>query len=244
MADKVLPPRPKDPKDYSSNWKRLASEQEIADFLKQKRRDRKRKRPREDSTAPPTTPKRTIDDRRSLVRGPYKGKTDSVAIDCEMVGIGHSGKESALARVSIVNSHGNVLYDTFVAQKEKVTDYRTFVSGVRAKDVRHAPKFDTVQREVADLLMGRVVVGHDLRNDFTALMLSHPKSKIRDTAFYKPFQALNKGNKPSLRRLAEEFLGITIQRFEHSSVQDAQAAMAVYQLNKTEWERNRKGGLT
>ena len=32
-----------------------------------------------------------------------------------MVGIGNDGKESALARVSIVNQHGECVYDKFVA---------------------------------------------------------------------------------------------------------------------------------
>jgi len=31
---------------------------------------------------------------------------------------------SALARVAVINEHGNVLLDVFVKQKEKVTDYR------------------------------------------------------------------------------------------------------------------------
>ena len=53
-----------------------------------------------------------------------------------MVGAGDRGCISLLARVSIVNSHGHVLYDTFVKPKERVTDYRTFVSGVRASDLK------------------------------------------------------------------------------------------------------------
>jgi RNA exonuclease 4 len=53
-----------------------------------------------------------------------------IAIDCEMVGIGPGGYESALARVSIVNFHGHVVIDKFVKPKEQVTDYRTHVSGI------------------------------------------------------------------------------------------------------------------
>jgi RNA exonuclease 4 len=58
-----------------------------------------------------------------------------VALDCEMVGIGIDGTESSLARVSLVNYHGAVLLDEFVKQRERVVDYRTRYSGVRAKDV-------------------------------------------------------------------------------------------------------------
>lgn len=54
-----------------------------------------------------------------------------IAMDCEMVGVsGGEGERSALARVSIVNYHGHCVLDCFVKQKEKVTDWRTWVSGV------------------------------------------------------------------------------------------------------------------
>ncbi|KAI9472213.1 MAG: hypothetical protein EXX96DRAFT_455889, partial [Benjaminiella poitrasii] len=53
-----------------------------------------------------------------------------VAIDCEMVGVGPGGIDSALARVSIVNYNGAVVLDCYVKPQEKVTDYRTKVSGI------------------------------------------------------------------------------------------------------------------
>jgi Exonuclease len=61
--------------------------------------------------------------------------TDVVAIDCEMVGGGESGKDNLLARVSVVNKFNEVLYDTFVQPREAVTDYRTQFSGVREADL-------------------------------------------------------------------------------------------------------------
>ncbi len=53
-----------------------------------------------------------------------------LAIDCEMVGVGDGGYRSILARVSIVNYHGHVIMDKYVLPTEKVTDYRTAVSGI------------------------------------------------------------------------------------------------------------------
>lgn len=44
-----------------------------------------------------------------------------VAMDCEMVGVGLSGKQSALARCSIVDFNGEVLYDKHVRPAEKIT---------------------------------------------------------------------------------------------------------------------------
>lgn len=61
--------------------------------------------------------------------------TKVVAMDCEMVGVGREGRRSILARVSIVNVQGQVLYDKFVRPKEKVKDFRTAVSGIRRQDL-------------------------------------------------------------------------------------------------------------
>jgi len=82
-----------------------------------------------------------------------------------MVGLGHNGQESCLARVSIVNYHGYIVLDTFVRPRERVTDWRTWVSGVRPKDMNNARHFEDVQAEVAKLLDGKIVIGHAVEND-------------------------------------------------------------------------------
>jgi Exonuclease len=56
-------------------------------------------------------------------------------MDCEMVGVGEDGKDSILARVSIVNHFGHCVYDKYVKPTERVTDYRTKVSGIRPADI-------------------------------------------------------------------------------------------------------------
>ena len=61
--------------------------------------------------------------------------TKHLAMDCEMVGVGPGGKESALALVAIVNSLGSVVYRSYVAPRERVVDYRTAVSGIKASDL-------------------------------------------------------------------------------------------------------------
>lgn len=59
-----------------------------------------------------------------------------IAMDCEMVGVGEGERESsALARVSVVNFHGHCVMDCFVKPKERVTDWRTWVSGVSPKNM-------------------------------------------------------------------------------------------------------------
>jgi len=63
-----------------------------------------------------------------------------------MVGVGEKGKQSILARCCIVNWHGNVIYDKHVKPQKTVTDFRTFVSGIRPKDLRNATTFQEVQK--------------------------------------------------------------------------------------------------
>jgi len=162
--------------------------------------------------------------------------TKQVAIDCEMVGIGSDGIESMIARVSIVNRHGDCIYDKYVKPRETVVDYRTAVSGIRPEDLRNAEDFKNVQKEVADILKGRILVGHALKHDLDVLYLSHPRRSWRDTSRYEPFRRISKGMTPSLKKLAQELLGREIQVGEHNSVEDARTAMQLYMLYKNKWE--------
>jgi RNA exonuclease 4 len=80
-----------------------------------------------------------------------------VAIDCEMVGAGAEGKTSILARVSIVNFHCQTILDVFVKPQEKITDYRTKVSGITPKLLINAETFKSVQIKVGEILKDRYV---------------------------------------------------------------------------------------
>ena len=96
---------------------------------------------------------------------------------------------SVLARVSIVNYHGEQLYDSFVRPRDYVTDWRTHVSGVAPKHMATARDFETVQKDVADLLEGRILVGHALKHDLEVLFMSHPKKDLRDTSRFGEFRS-------------------------------------------------------
>ncbi len=113
-----------------------------------------------------------------------------VSLDCEMVGVGESGERSALARVCIINFDYAVLLDTFVKVDEPVTDYRTFVSGIQPEDIESdssAMDFGACRSVVLKILRNKVLVGHGLENDLSALKITHPKCQIRDTATYPPY---------------------------------------------------------
>lgn len=155
-----------------------------------------------------------------------------VAMDCEMVGVGGSDDRSVLARVSIVNYHGTQIYDSFVRPKEFVTDWRTHVSGVSAKNMATARTFEEVQAEVEQILKDRVLVGHAIKNDLEVLMIGHPKKDIRDTSRFSGFRKYASGRTPSLKKLAKEVLGVDIQSGQHSSIEDARATMLLFRRHK------------
>lgn len=169
-----------------------------------------------------------------------------IALDCEMVGTGpppHT--DHLLARVSLVNFHGEQIYDSYVLppSKDDVKDYRTQFSGIRPHHLEpgYARPFAEVQRDVAKLLEGRVLVGHALKNDLQVLLLSHPKRDMRDTSKHPKFRVDSKGKPPALRNLAKSELGIKIQMEEHSSIEDARAAMMLFRKEKVGFdEENRK----
>lgn len=158
-------------------------------------------------------------------------------MDCEMVGVGpNPDHDSALARVSIVNFHGEQLYDSFVKPKEMVTDWRTHVSGILPKHMVEARSLEQVQKDVSGILQERVLLGHAIRNDLDALLLSHPKRDIRDTSKHPPYRKVAGGGSPRLKILAAEYLGINIQEGSHSSVEDARATMLLYRRDKKMFE--------
>jgi RNA exonuclease 4 len=75
---------------------------------------------------------------------------------------------------------------------------------------------------VAALLRDKVLVGHALRNDLDVLMLSHPRTHIRDTACYRPYMRVHglhgKLRPRALRDLTKQHLGLVIQAGEHDPV--------------------------
>ena len=157
-----------------------------------------------------------------------------VGFDCEMVGVGEDGATSALARATVLAQDGEILLDRYVRPQEEITDFRTEKSGIRPGDLLGAPSFHQVRDEVVSALQGRIIVGHELGFDFSALDWLPPQGKIRDTAVY--FHDYEAGKTRGLKDLAETKLGWTIQTGEHSSVEDARAALKLYFRRQEEWE--------
>ena len=105
--------------------------------------------------------------------------------------------------MSITDEAGAVLLDAFVKPTAKVTDLRTNVTGIRhVKQLLAGMSFEDARAKVLELLDGKLLVGHSLKNDFRVLGLTHPFEMIRDTAAYKPLRPKGAPQRtPSLRNL-------------------------------------------
>ncbi|MBN3316870.1 AEN nuclease, partial [Atractosteus spatula] len=165
-----------------------------------------------------------------------------VALDCEMVGTGPEGRSSEVARCSLVGYYGDVLYDRYIQPLRPVKDYRTRWSGIRQHHLLHAMPFPEAQREILQILKGKIVVGHALHNDFRALGYFHPCHMTRDTSrqpLLKKLANFQAKDGVSLKKLARRLLKRDIQvgRAGHSSVEDATAAMDLYRLVERQWEQ-------
>jgi len=157
-------------------------------------------------------------------------------MDCEMVGVGPLGMRSILARCTIVNYHGEIVYDRYVKPLESITDYRTETSGIQPAHLTEdkTVEFKQVQREVAAIIKNRVLIGHSLVNDLQALVLSHPKQLQRDIAFCKlicPHRPI------PLKSLVKKILGTDIQILSHNSIEDARSTLQIYKTFEEQWEK-------
>ena len=250
--------------NLSSNWKALqntiSSEKSSSTAHKGMKRKRshsvcppprQKPKPATNGSVPPRKRHKmetTIEKKLGVETSTNAGPNESVeigkyvALDCEMVGVGPNGSDSALARVSIVDYYNVQVYDSYVLQKEPVEDWRTPISGIKPMHMKEARTFEEVQAAVAEILKDRIVVGHGLRHDFKALLLDHPRRDIRDTSKHTPYKKIA-GGRPKLSLLASQLLGLEIQSGEHSSLEDARACMMLFRRDKDAFEVKRPKGV-
>lgn len=84
-----------------------------------------------------------------LNQGNKRGKeTQVLALDCERI-LTDEGEK--LARVSIVNFYGNIVFDTLVRpcnenqEHCQVIDYREWITGIKPVDLDNAPSFFNIE---------------------------------------------------------------------------------------------------
>lgn len=127
----------------TSNWSKLKGKlQTVEASTSGKAPKRKRTELKDAIAGPPAVIEPNENDNKVYAGGLYVKSLKEeirqryVGLDCEMVGIGIDGKQSALARCCVVDFDGNVLYDQHVRPPGFVTDFRTKYSGVRKSDLR------------------------------------------------------------------------------------------------------------
>ena len=150
-----------------------------------------------------------------------------VAMDCEMV---TTKSGLALARCSVVDDCGEIIYDKLVMPPEAITNYNTEFSGVTKEQMRNiTTTLEDVQRELLELIPSEcVIAGHSLENDLQILKMCH--ANVLDTVQMYP----HKRGAPfrnALRYLTERYLKRKIQHEgTHDSVTDARATLELCYL--------------
>ncbi|KAL6453283.1 RNH70 RNA exonuclease 1 [Candida maltosa Xu316] len=158
-----------------------------------------------EETQPPSTP----------------GESHIYALDCEFCKAGNIHV--------LTHFNGEVVFDELVQPAEEITDYVTRYSGITEELLEGVT---TTISDIQQLFLEKVssediLVGHSLESDLHVMKIKH--TKVVDTAVV--FEH-NRGppSKPSLRWLADKYLGRSIQCGEdkgegHSSIEDARACL-------------------
>lgn len=133
-----------------------------------------------------------------------------------------------IGRLSIVNFNRVVLYDSFFKPPKRVKNYLTRYSGLTYLNTCKAPLFAEEKNKIHAILKKSIIVGHSLTSDQEVLDIEFDWKRIRDVSLFPAFKKGNK--KSSLKDLAEKYLEIEIQNGEHSSVEDARAALELYKM--------------
>jgi interferon-stimulated exonuclease-like 2 len=154
-----------------------------------------------------------------------------------MVGTRHGG--SALAQCTILSYDGRALFHAYIRPSCLIVDYRTRWSGILPQHMKQAVPHAIAVAAIQRILSRKILIGHDLTHDLTAVETAHPKSDIRDTAYFKPLRSLAglvTNQNPSLKKLALRLLGRKIQTGCHDSLEDARAALDLYRKHEGIWE--------
>uniref|UniRef100_A0A3P9A3J4 Exonuclease domain-containing protein n=1 Tax=Esox lucius TaxID=8010 RepID=A0A3P9A3J4_ESOLU len=145
------------------------------------------------------------------------------SVDCEMC---YTTLGLELARVTVVNSSLQVVYDTFVKPANEVIDYNTRFSGISEDDIRgSSTSIQDVQETLLSFVSAEtILIGHGLEADLCALKLFH--GTVVDTSVSFPHR-LGLPHKMTLHSLTADYLRRILQESVggHDSAQDATACM-------------------
>lgn len=93
----------------------------------------------------------------------------------------------------------------------QVSSADQWLGGVSPTHCNAAPDIDVVLQHLQVVTAGRLLLGHGISKDLTALGLEHPKQLLFDTMAYPGF-CNQAGNALNLKQLAKQFLKLDIQQ--------------------------------
>lgn len=167
----------------------------------------------------------------------YSAPEKQVVLDADSIA---KNSRLGLGRVSLVRgdgtSKGVPCMDDYIHSVEPVYDHLTRYSGLVPGDLdidKSAQHLTTLRRAYLKLRYlvdaGCIFVGHGLKKDFRMLNIVVPSDQVIDTV---DLYHSGKGRRLSLKFLSSFFLGNDIQGDTHDSIEDATAALKLYELHK------------
>ena len=154
------------------------------------------------------------------------------ALDCEMCNT-TIGME--LTRISVVDLHCKIVYESLVKPKNLILDYNTKFSGIKKGDLDQVTTtIEDVQKKLLHLFNDRtILIGHSLESDLKALKLIH--LRVIDTAQVFPHRR-GLPFKRALRTIVAEVCREIIQDDArgHDSFEDATSCMKLIIMKATD----------
>ncbi|KAF8213126.1 hypothetical protein K438DRAFT_2158054 [Mycena galopus ATCC 62051] len=169
----------------------------------------------------------------------YPAPENIIALSTVCVGVGPGGTTSMLAYAPL--PQGEPLLDKFVRPTMEVVDYREATTGIKNWQLfsKEAMPFNVLQQFIANLMRGKIVVGHSIWNDLPALLgIPHPAVATRDVALYQPFRnALRSPHQIiGLQTLCWQLMRRRCQEGLIDPSENARAAMDLYRSHSKDWE--------
>ncbi|EPQ60966.1 nucleotide-binding protein [Gloeophyllum trabeum ATCC 11539] len=142
-----------------------------------------------------------------------------------------------LSRLSITDYRGNVVLDTYVRPIRAVTDYRTAETGLYPEHLSSGRPFDEIQRDVANIIRDRILVGYCLWDFLSVMGTSHPAIDTRDVALFLPFrQTLRAKKMVPLSTLVDRLMRRNIGTGLEDPLENARAALDLFRSCEDVWE--------
>ncbi|KAG9007723.1 hypothetical protein FRB94_014051 [Tulasnella sp. JGI-2019a] len=186
----------------------------------------------------------TVEDDGPVLRR-YFHPSQYMAFSTQCVGSGPQGRIPLLARCTVVDYRGQVVYDYYVQPIAPVTNYFTATTGLTASLPDGALTLAQAQADITQQLLNKIVVGHELHNSLSSVGVPHRTIDTRDVGLYLPFRAaLGYQDTVPLPVLCSQLMRRTIQyNGVFDPIEDARAAMDLFRTHEDTWEASIASGV-